>query len=408
MPMQKLNDRWLASVQPQAKQIEYFDTAPGHKGLSVMVGKSGSKAWFLNYTGPKDGKRKRYKIGAYPGVGLAAARTAAARLRADIGEGADPLEDRRAETVAADEARADTFAKLVEAYLESPKFKSTSASNRRDIERTMRKDVLPLIGETPLSELSRRALQRPVEAKINSGAQRMGEAIFRYLKVILNWGADMGYIEANPLPRRNPNAIPIENRERVLTDDEIRAFWNEFPNWTAGPRLVAIYRLILLTGQRSKEVAGITREEVDLEAAIWKLPSVRAKNKRANHVPLSAPALAILCEAMAATNGDQLFPTAVDGKRAHIGNDTLSNSIRDWQEGCGVADRWTPHDLRRTAATRMNEIGVQPHIVEAILNHVSGAKAGVAGVYNRADYIAQKREALDAWADEIERIVGRA
>ncbi|SOE18858.1 site-specific recombinase XerD [Hoeflea halophila] len=406
MPMQKISDRWLASVQPQPKQIEYFDAAPGHKGLSIMVGKSGSKAWFLNYTGPKDGKRKRYKIGAYPGVGLAKARTEAARLRADIGEGADPLDSRRAETVAANEARADTFAKLVEAYLQSSKFKSTSASNRRDIERTMRKDVLSLIGETPLSELSRRTLQKPVEAKINSGAQRMGEAIFRYLKVVLNWGADMGYIEANPLPRRNPNATPMENRERVLTNAEISALWNEFPNWTAGPRLVAIYRLIVLTGQRSNEVAGLMRDEIDTTAAIWALPRERAKNGKPNIVPLSAPALAIVREAMAATNGDHLFPTDGGEKRAHIGNDTISNTIRKWQEGRGVADRWTPHDLRRTAATRMNEIGVQPHIVEAILNHVSGAKAGVAGVYNRADYIEQKRAALDAWAAELGRIVG--
>jgi integrase len=159
----------------------------------------------------------------------------------------------------------------------------------------------------------------------------------------------------------------------------------------------------MLTGQRRDEVGGLRRSEISLDNALWSLPPRRTKNGRAHEVPLSAPALAIITAAMAASNRTVLFGYE---ERPFSGWSSAKAALekRLKEAGTSIAD-WRLHDLRRTVATRMAEMGILPHVVEAILNHVSGHKAGVAGVYNRATYAREKREALNLWAEHVLGIV---
>ena len=184
---------------------------------------------------------------------------------------------------------------------------------------------------------------------------------------------------------------PVEkvDRERVLTNAEMCRLWAV----TAGDDDYSkILRLLLLTGQRRGEVGGIRRTELDFDRETWSLPGARTKNKLPHDVPLSRQARKILEQ----QDGDYLF-----GK----------GGFRDWWRAKVELDRalnlpeWTVHDLRRTVVTGMAEIGIAPHIVEAVVNHISGHKGGVAGVYNKAKYSTEKRAALQRWADHVDKIV---
>jgi integrase len=218
------------------------------------------------------------------------------------------------------------------------------------------------------------------------------------LSTFFGWAMREGLAETNPVNATN-QAVEEKSRERVLSDDELAAIWRACPDDNFG----AIVRLLMLTGQRREEVGGLRRSEIDWEKALWSLPPHRTKNGLAHEVPLSAPALAIITAAMATSNRMVLFGYE---ERPFSGwssaKAALEKSLKE--AGTSIAD-WRLHDLRRTAATRMADTGTLPHVIEAILNHISGHKAGVAGVYNRAVYAKEKGEALDRWAAHIEALV---
>jgi integrase len=175
-------------------------------------------------------------------------------------------------------------------------------------------------------------------------------------------------------------------RERVLSDSELKAIWAACREDDYG----SILKLLMLTGQRASEIGLLRWSEVQDNQIV--LPAERTKNHRTHVVPLSEPAKTIL----ACAQKDRSFIFGRDG-----------TGFRGWSkakekiEARAPLEHWTVHDLRRTVATRMAELGVQPYIVEAVLNHVSGHKGGVAGIYNRATYDKEKREALNLWAEHL-------
>ena len=202
-----------------------------------------------------------------------------------------------------------------------------------------------------------------------------------------------GLAETNPVVGTAP---PGEERarERTLSAAEVRAIWEA----TDGPGdYNAIIRLLMLTGQRREEVAGMAWTELDLEQGIWVIPAQRTKNKRVHEVPISRQAAALLERRPRWEMRDLLFG---------IGAGPFSG----WSRAKARLDRhsgvkgWVVHDLRRTLVTVMHDLGMAPHIVEAVVNHLSGHKAGVAGIYNRATYATEKRRALQAWADYLGEI----
>ena len=202
-----------------------------------------------------------------------------------------------------------------------------------------------------------------------------------------------GLVDANPVI--GTNRSEEKSRDRVLSPDEFRLIWNAL----GSDHFAAIMKLLALTGQRAGEVAGMRWSEIDVEKAMWSLPSGRTKNHRPHTVPLSAAALAILTaqERRSGSDGkprDLIFGMG-EGPFSGWSNskEALDESLT---EAAGKElPHWTPHDLRRSFATHAAGIGIQPHIIEAVLNHVSGHRAGVAGIYNRATYEPEKRAALD-------------
>jgi integrase len=212
----------------------------------------------------------------------------------------------------------------------------------------------------------------------------------------------------NPVVGTNKHYDGAKSRDRVLADRELSIIWDALPDSDYGQ----IVKLLILTGQRREEIGALQWPEIDLETRTIMLPPERTKNGRPHEVPLSKPALSILKSREKRAGRDTVFgdgPRRADGADA---DEEWFGGFQGWSKCKAALDRqtasvgpWRLHDVRRTVATRMAELGIQPHIIEALLNHVSGHKAGVAGVYNRSSYGVEKRAALDLWGKYVQALV---
>jgi integrase len=210
------------------------------------------------------------------------------------------------------------------------------------------------------------------------------------LSAFFNWCIKEGLLDLNPVTGTAEAAVN-GSRERVLTDTELQAVWHSLGTDQFGD----IIRLLILTGQRREEMGGLRWTEVDWDRGLIVLPPERTKNNRLHEFPMSPQVRAIL-ERQPRRPGRELIFGIGDGG---FGGWTRAKARLD--ERSGVIG-WTIHDARRSAATMMaDKLGILPHIIEAILNHVSGHKAGVAGIYNRAKYLDEMRDALNKWADYV-------
>jgi integrase len=253
----------------------------------------------------------------------------------------------------------------------------------------------PLAGH-PLAEIDRTA----VAARLRKLAEDRGPTSATHarsaLSAMFNWAIGEGLASANPVA--GTNRTPIRSRDRVLTDAEIAAIWRACGDDDYG----RIVRLLILTGQRRDEVGGMRWAELGPQG--WTIPAARTKNSREHIVPLPAAALVLLLP----DRGSREFVFGDGPRRSgdpHRGFSGWSKGKAALDARIGIAD-WRLHDLRRTVATLMaDRLGVLPHIIEAALNHVSGHRAGVAGIYNRAAYTAEVGRALDAWAGLLASIV---
>jgi integrase len=222
-------------------------------------------------------------------------------------------------------------------------------------------------------------------------------AIFSALSGFFGWLAKHRRVPSNPCTGVYRPEAP-KARERVLTNAEIVAFWNATDE--VGEPFGQLLKLLLLTGCRLNEVAGMARAELSEDVATWNLPGSRTKNHKPHVVPLAPLARAALATVK-----------QIEGAVGLVFTTTGKTPVSGWSKVKGRLDEamqtspWRLHDLRRTAATGMAELGIAPHIVEAVLNHVSGARAGVAGTYNRAAYAPEKRAALERWALHVGGLV---
>ena len=244
-----------------------------------------------------------------------------------------------------------------------------------------------------LAKIDRRTVSTRMTAIATKSGPVEANRVRSSLAAFFAWAVREGL--ANENPAAGGSRAPEKTRDRVLRDDELRALWAA----TEDDRdYCAIIRLLMLTGQRVAEIGGLRWTEVDGDQI--SLPAERTKNARPHTVPLSPAARAIIEARPRRADRDLVF-----GRVGAFSGWSVSKAALDAVLGNTVAP-WVHHDLRRTAATKMAEIGIAPHIIEAVLNHVSGHKAGVAGIYNRSKYDVPKRHAMNAWADHLLAIVG--
>jgi integrase len=386
VPRVKLTDRFVASVKAEGR-TDYFDAVT--TGLVLRVAAGGRrKNWCLFYTSPLDGKRARVGLGAYPALGLAAARAKAIEAAGAAADGGDPRRTVKA-------SAGMTVAGLVEAYIRDPG--KTRLRTIDEIERRLRRDVLPRIGDLRITELARRDVRNVFEPIERSGKPVSARHAFADIRAMLRWAVEHEYLSTNPIERMRGPEISAP-RERVLTDSEIETVWHTLPK-ILPISYQRIVQLCLITAQRLGEVSGMTRQELHLRDREWHLPGNRTKNKTPHIVPLSDMAASVITDALEAGGAGALFPICGVTVSAMI---SLAN-----KRGQFGIPHWTIHDLRRTALTGMARLGVAPIVLGHVANHRTTTRAGVTlAVYQQYTYAAEKRAALDLWADRLSAIVG--
>jgi integrase len=215
------------------------------------------------------------------------------------------------------------------------------------------------------------------------------------LSALFTWAMREGLVEANPVIATN-TATENKARDRVLTNSELTGIWRALGE----DHYSSIVRLLILTGQRRDEIAALRWSEVNTAKRLICFEGARTKNSLPHDVPLSDATLAIIEAQPIRAGREHVFG---EGKGGFQGFSKCKATL-DAKLGAAVPP-WRLHDLRRSAATGMAELGVLPHVVEAVLNHISGHKKGVAGTYNRAVYANEKRIALDMWGQHVMRLV---
>ena len=400
-----------AKTLPGKDRTEYFDTT--FPALALRVTANGHKSWSLFYRNA--GRLRRYTIGAYPAFDPAAARKAASSALHRLADGIDPGEEKRVRR-SAPKPLADDFASVAREYLERQVKRNTAASTYRETARIIEQDVIPEWGKRPIGSILRRDVSALIDKKAASGAEVQANRILARLRTLFGWAVEKDRIPANPCEGLRP-PTKEKARDRVLTEEEIRIFWHAADelDWPFGP----LFKLLLLTAQRRDEVATMEWSKINLDTGVWSIPREKAKNDHGHDVQLSAEALAIVKALprvagpyVFSTNGktavsgfsrakerlDALMLTALKAAAAERGDDPAETTL----------DPWILHDLRRTATTGMAGVRIPPHVVDRILNHISGTIRGVARVYNRFEYADERRSALEAWGRAVSAIIDRS
>jgi integrase len=402
MPRIMLTDRFCAGAKPlHGQRTDYFDETVS--GLALRVTAHGHRSWSFCFTSPRDGKWARATIGTYPATSLAAARGKAMEARGHVEAGNDPR------LVLAGQATADmNVAALVDVYLADPE--RAALRSKEEIERRLRRNVVPTIGEVKLAELRRRDVRNVTDTMLRRGVKIEATRVFEDVRGMVRWAVQNEYLDANPLDGMTKPAEATSSN-RVLSDEEIRALWRGLPEALAkSVQCQRIIKLCLVTGQRVGEVAGMTRAELDLGAREWRLPGIRTKNGHAHVVPLSDLAIEIIGEATADAGGGQpIFPcgkcslSPVAVARTILRANKISKKRALGRFGISP---WSAHDLRRTALTGMARLGVAPIVLGHVANHRTTTRVGVTlAVYSQYRYDKEKRAALDLWAARLGAIV---
>jgi integrase len=374
---------------PRGKRdhIEFDDAIPGF-GLRLREG--GSRTWIFQYA--LGSKQRRIAIGKATALTADKARAIAADLHAKVRLGQDPSGDKAQAKIKSGE----TFGAFLPRFLAHQRDRLRPRTYP-DLERHLAVKAKAL-HVLPLAKITRRDIATVTSAVADDAGDVTSNRVRTSLSAYFAWLMGEGLIEHNPVIGTNKREE--KKRERVLSSDELRLIWTH----AGDDHYSAIIRLLALTGARADEIASLCWSEVRDDLIV--LPPDRVKNGRTHEIPLSDAARAIIKAQPRRTNldgrpRDLIFGTG-DGAFSGWSNCKDRLSVRIEKATGKSLPHWTPHDLRRSFSTHANELGIaQPHIIEAVLGHVSGFRAGVAGVYNHASYRNEKRIALDRWADTL-------
>lgn len=374
------------------------------RGLYLIVQPSGVKSWALRYRA--HGIPRKLTLGSFPAVDLATARRRAQEALGELAGGNDPAATKKASRAAARAAREadeDRIERVIELFVE--RYAKPKTKDWRETAAMLNREVAGRWKGRRLSQITRADVHQMLDEIVDRGAPIAANRRFAAFRKMCKWAVARGIIDRSPCEGVSAPAAETK-RERVLTDDELRLVWHACQHVGL---FGVVVRLLVLTGARRDEVAGMEWAELDPDARTWTLPAARAKNKREHVVPLGNAALDIIKGLPRVEGRRFLFSTTgrthVSGfSKAKAKLDAAMRALRG--DVAELVPAWVIHDIRRTVATNLQKLGVRLEVTEAVLNHVSGSRSGIVGVYQRHDYADEKRQALEAWAHRLETIIG--
>jgi integrase len=378
MPRVKLTKSVIDDIPAPAKDIVYWDS--GCPGFGVKVTPAGRKVFVVLFrTGGAGSRLRKYTIGPYGRVTLHQARVSAQKVFAAKLEGRDLAAEKR-------DARKRMVADRVEDLLEAYIAQHVSQNRTARMTSQMLRRELGAWGARSIHEISKRDVMDIVSGVEQRGAPVAANKILKAVRTFLRWCVGRAVLDQSPA-----EGIPLPTREvardRLLSDDELTQVI--IAARKIGGPYSGIVELLALTGQRREEAARCVWEEIDLQNRIWTLPNLRTKNAKPHIVHLSDQATAVLKE----VRKQGKFVFSVTGS---LPFQDFSNAKRALDAISGVTG-WRLHDLRRTCVSGMAGLGVAPHVADKILNHQSGTISGVAAVYQRHQFLAERKGALEKW-----------
>jgi integrase len=403
MPAFKFGVRRLPPV-PVAGQIDYWDESLPSFGMRVSKG--GTRTWVVMYR--YNATKRRMKIGNYKTKSLADARDEVIR-KAD--KGADPASERKVQR-----ARMDTVEDLALLYLERHA-KKKKRSWKTD-ERILNREVLPRIGPKRVVDVTRQDIRDVLKPIIDRDALIRANHTLEVVRKMFNWAiAEMDLVITNPAAKIvKPGEV--KSRGRFLSPDELRLFWRALTEERLGLEGEAAFKILLFTAQREMEVLRMRWEDIDEQDFLWTIPADHAKNELEHVVPLTPSVLVQLGQLRnkrdreAGLEAGQPHPrrtgyvfSSPKTPGEHVRRVFIEKRIIKVREATGIADI-TVHDLRRTATTYFGKVKVPQHIKKKILNHTKRKKSDVTEIYDRFEYIAEKRDALIKWEKFVAATVG--
>lgn len=439
-----ITDMFVRNLKPSEK--EYTKREKGGFGIRVLP--SGRKVFFFLYR--VDGTRRFLNLGDYPGTKLKDARRdyeeAQAKvkaLKAGRSDGVDPVELRRTKQNEREESRnADTVTDLVKEYID--RHAKVFKKSYKEDERLLKKEILPVWGNRKAEEIKKRDIILLLESIVDRGTPAMSNQVLKVTRKMFNFAVERDLLQFTPFTGVKALA-PNTSRERTLSETEIKAFWNNLDNAVIGDEISNALKLVLITAQRPGEVSGLHTQEID--GHWWTIPAERSKNGKEHRVYLTSTALDIINEAIVDNQEGlikhnlrmkkekkpelpitspyvgYIFPCPHRNKKQSIDSHALPVAIRRnlaWPltdkngkqiigpdgkpatENKLEIEKFTPHDLRRTAATFMAGMGFMDEIIDAVLNHV---KQGIIRTYNRHKYDKEKQLALETWERKLNSII---
>jgi integrase len=429
-----ITKRTVDAARPASAEYVVWDDEVAGFGLKVTP--AGAKVYFYRYRFSRPGcaaqtSPTKYTIGKHGGLTPDQARKRAKELAALVGMGIDPRKaelaalaaEQEAGRLASERARLNgelSFENVAARWLdhyENEKSRRTSSVALAKL--VVTRHLTPQLAGMPMPHISRIDIQRAIDA-IPAKRRGIRRAVYAYASILFGWANQRGDIDNNPVTSMTKPEAP-KARDRFMSDGELCAVWKAAD--TLSSPFDAFIRMLILTGQRRSEVAGISWAELDRVTATWTIPGARAKNGAAHIVPL-APAMIAELDSLAiakqlAENGTQPdgqrwpktgFVLTTTGRTPISGitkaKNALDEAVTKAREAKGdlALEPWRIHDLRRTMATGFQRLGIRFEVTEATLNHVSGSKGGVAGIYQRHDWREEKRAALEGWARHVAAI----
>ena len=415
----RFTDARLKSLKPPDKRTILYED--GGRGFGIRIEPSGRKSFFLEYRFG-EGKERRNRvltIGQYPRVSLTKARSVAGQSLDQIEQGIDPGTNKQTTKIA--NRNALTVSDLVEEYLDKWAKVQKKEKSWKEDQRLIRKDIIPAIGRKKAKDIRRRDIVLLLDEIVDRDAAITANRVLAVTRKMFNFAVGRDIIDASPCVQI-PAPAKENRRERNLSEDEIKIFWEKLDVAKMSQEIRFALKFLLITAQRKSEVITTEWDEIDFKTKWWTIPAKKAKNKQTHRVPLTPMAINILKDLKKITGNYQFVFASTFGatKRSpnkkvgsspilgssvdHALRDNLTDDPKTRRTNILKLNHFTPHDLRRTAASMMTKSGVQRLTVKKILNHTDQE---ITAIYDRYEYDKEKQKAMKVWDHKLQAILTR-
>ena len=388
----KLTDRQIKNLKSKSQRYEVWEG----NGFGIRVSTTGKKSWIYMYR--FQGRTRRVTFGNYPKLSVAEAHAAYGKTLASLEKGIDP-----GSSIVISNQENRLFPTVEGLALEYIKkwAKPRKRSWKKD-EQMLKKDVIPLLGKQKTNQITRRDIVALLDKILERGSPITANRTFAVIRRMFNFAVERDIIHTTPCYGFKSPAKE-NRRDRLLTTDEISSFWKSLDDTNMSELLKLALKLQLVTAQRKGEIISAAWDEFDLVNGWWTIPAEKSKNGNPHLVPLSNLALELLQEIKKYSNDSRwLFPSLT--KSHHFISEAINKAISRNKEKFKNIKHFTPHDLRRTAASSMTALGVSRLVVSKLLNHVENS---VTAIYDRHSYDKEKKQAVELWSNKLKNIISK-